>query len=419
MQILNGIRIVSFNHYLMGPLGIQLLADLGADVVAVEPVGGAWHRHWGGADRKVDGQSVLFLAANRNKRSLAVNLKSPKGLDIARRLLRTADVLAENFRPGVMAGMGLSYEELRPGNPRLIYASASGYGPDGPYAKRPGQDLLLQAITGLATITGNTQDKARAVGVSVIDHHGASLLALGILAALFSRSRTGEGMRIDVDLLSAGLDLQAESLVCFFNGRRDVSINPHPRVAGWHYTAPYGIYATRDGHLAISFALLSKLADVLEVPALASIPQDEARERSEEIATLIAEAVQTRDTSDWLERFSAAELWHAPVNDYSAVLADPQVQHNGSIVTVAGATDTPITLVRHPVRYNGEIPEVRFPPQTLGAQTTEIMEELGYDRGEISSLLSEGVIAAASEEAGRASIEREKQNTTRPQADGA
>lgn len=402
MQILKGIRIVSFNHYLMGPLGVQLLADLGADVIAVEPTAGGWHRHWGGADREVDGQSVLFLTANRNKRSLAINLKSAKGLEIARGLLRTADVLAENFRPGVMAAMGLGYEDLRPSHPQLIYASASGYGQDGPYAKRPGQDLLVQAITGLAAINGSTDDKARAVGVSVVDHHGAALFAMGILAALFSRFRTGEGMRIDTDLLSAGLDLQAESLVCYFNGDRDVSINPPPRIAGWYYSAPYGIYPTRDGHIAISFAPLVKLAEVLEVPALTGFPQEEVRSRSGEIAALIATAIKARDTAAWMERLSAAELWHAPVKDYSSVAADPQVRHNGSIATVTGATHTPITLVRHPVRYNGDTPEIRFPPQALGAQTEEILDELGYDERQIASLVKEGIVAVATEAPRRA-----------------
>lgn len=214
MLPLQGIRIVSFNHYLAGPLAAQMLADMGADVIAVEPIDGAWHRSWGGGNHTVDGQSLLFLAANRNKRSLALNLKEPRGRAVAKKLLATADVLMENFRPGVMAKMGLGYEELRQEFPKLIYAAVSGYGQDGPYEKRPGQDLLIQALSGLATITGNTEDKARAIGVSVVDHHGATLFAIGVLGALVKRGRDGRGSRVDVDLLSAGLNLQTESLTC-------------------------------------------------------------------------------------------------------------------------------------------------------------------------------------------------------------
>src|SRR5262249_53182727 len=201
-QPLQHIRIASFNHYLMGPLGVQILADLGADVIAVEPLEGAWHRRWGGAHRSVDGQSVLFLAANRNKRSLALNLKSRAGVEVARRVVKSTDVLAENFRPGVMAKLGLGYEELSVDNPRLVYASASGFGQTGPYAQRPGQDLLIQALSGLAAITGDILNGARAVGVTVADHHGATIFAMAILAALVARNQSGRGCRIDVDLLS-------------------------------------------------------------------------------------------------------------------------------------------------------------------------------------------------------------------------
>src|SRR5262249_43220715 len=148
------------------------------------------------------------LAANRNKRSLALNLKSSAGVEVAHRLVKTADVLTENFRPGVMAKLGLGYEDLSAENPRLVYASASGFGQNGPYVHRPGQDLLIQALSGLTAITGDTQDGARAVGVSVVDHHGATIFAMGILAALVARNQTGRGCRVEVDLLSAALDLQ-------------------------------------------------------------------------------------------------------------------------------------------------------------------------------------------------------------------
>ncbi len=217
--ILDGVRVITFTHFLFGPMGAQTLADLGADVIAVEPVGGCWQRHWGGADTTmVDGQSVLFLAVDRGKRSIAINLKAPEGVELARRLIAGSDVLVTNYRPGVLEKFGLGYDNLKDSNPKLIYAAASGYGADGPYVNRPGQDLLVQAMSGLATITGTEETGPRPVGVSAVDHHGAALLALGVVGALFRRSRTGRGGRVDVSLLASALDLQAESLVGYLNG---------------------------------------------------------------------------------------------------------------------------------------------------------------------------------------------------------
>src|ERR1043166_9206844 len=217
LDLLKGIRVVSFNHFLLGPMGIQALGDLGADVIAVEGSDGAWQRHWAGGDVWHDGQSVLHLCANRNKRSVAIDLKSAKGRELALRLVDTADVVAENFRPGVMEKLGLGYEALKARKPSLIYASASGYGPDGPYAEKPGQDLLAQALFGMMAITGQPATGPRPVGVPAVDHHGAALFAMGILAALLRRERTGKGCRVDASLMQAALDLQAESLTAWLN----------------------------------------------------------------------------------------------------------------------------------------------------------------------------------------------------------
>jgi len=255
-----------------------------------------------------------------------------------------------------------------------------------------GQDLLIQALSGIAAITGDIHDQARAVGASVADHHGAAIFAIGILAALVSRNRTGRGCRVDVDLLSAALDLQSESITCYFNGPRPVTVNQPSNIASWYHPAPYGIYATLDGHLAISFSSFDKLAAVLDVPELASFSTEEAFARRDQIAPLVAIALKKRRSAEWLKALADAEIWHAPVNDYEAVKEDPQVQHNGSIVTIPGATGTPITLVRHPVRYNGESPPIRLPPQPLGAQTEEILRESGYSSKEISRLISERVV---------------------------
>lgn len=263
VDLLRGIRVLSFNHFLMGPVGVQFLADLGADVIAIEPPEGAFQRKWGGADKRVDGQTMLLLTGNRNKRSLTLDLKKPEALAVAKKLIAKSDVITENFRPGVLDKLGLGYEAAKKIKPDIIYAAASGYGPDGPYVNRPGQDLLVQALSGLATITGSREHGPRAVGVSAVDHHGAALFAAGILAALVKKGRTGQGGRVDVSLLSAAIDLQMESFTCYLNGDRPEDVRQPGQISGWYYGAPYGIYATKDGHIAISLGSLETLFDAL------------------------------------------------------------------------------------------------------------------------------------------------------------
>jgi crotonobetainyl-CoA:carnitine CoA-transferase CaiB-like acyl-CoA transferase len=395
MNGLKGIRILSFNHFLMGPLGVQHLADCGADVISVEPVDGAFQRKWGGANRAIDGQTMLLLMGNRNKRSLALNLKDPRAIDIVMSLLPQVDVVAENYRPGVMEQLGLGYEALKAVKPDIIYASGSGFGPDGPYANRPGQDLIIQAMSGIATITGTRQDGPRAVGVSVVDHHGAALYANGILTALFNRERTGEGCRVDVSLLAAALDLQQESLTCFLNGDGHDDVRQAGRVSGWYFPAPYGIYATADGFIALSLSSLGIIYQILEIPEEERIPAKRAFDAQQEISGLLGRRLAQDTTAHWLPLFERHHVWHTSVNDYAQVVADPQVRHLKSFETVEGATGTPVTLVNHPVRYNGSAPAIRTPPPRLGAHTIDILSGVGMNRPMIDSLLAEGVIGVA------------------------
>src|SRR5262249_40031780 len=267
LDLLNGVRVVSFNHFLLGPMGVQALGDLGADVISVETPEGAWQRHWSSGDIWHDGQSALHLCANRNKRSVAIDLKSRQGRELALRLIDTADVVAENFRPGVMEKLGLGYAALRARSPRLIYASATGYGPDGPYAEKPRQGLLAHGLVGLMAIPGHAATRPRPAGVSVVDHHGAALFAMGILAAIVRQQRTGQGCRVDANLMQAALDLQAESLVAWANAPvRPPVTQAYRHVAGWYYAAPYGVYATRDGHLALSLSPLKLIGEALDEP---------------------------------------------------------------------------------------------------------------------------------------------------------
>src|SRR6266581_4780378 len=293
LAILAGVRVVSFTQFLLGPSGVQFLADLGADVVKVEPPGGRlWERNWSGADLFKNGVSVFFMLAHRNQRSLTLDLKHPEGRAVARRLVERADVLVQNFRPGVMARHGLDWETAKAINPRLIYVSASGYGESSPYRDRPGQDLLMQGLSGLASISGRADQPPTAVGTAVIDQHGATLLALGVLGAV--------------------LDLQIESATYFLNGAR-LEKTETPLASTFH-PPPYGIYPTRDGHLILSMSPLAQLAEALELPALRDLAKPGWNfESREAVARLVEPVIRARTTAEWIERLVPKGVWVAAV----------------------------------------------------------------------------------------------------------
>lgn len=394
MTLLNGVRILSFNHFLAGPLAAQTLADLGADVIAVEPIEGAFQRNWAVANRFVEGDSVNHLATGRNKRSIAVNLKHPDGVTAVKKLVESADVVMENFRPGTMEKLGLGYETLKAINPGLIYAVATGFGGDGPYADRPGQDLLLQAMSGLAARTGSADGAPTAVGAVIIDQHAASLYAMSILAALFAKAKTGEGRLVEVNLFQAAIDLQVEPLTAWLNGAASPASRGPAGIASWFSPGPYGIHATADGHLAISMAAPKALASALDIAALADFTEADSFVRREEITRLVTGRLKERATAEWLPLLERGRIWHAPVQDYEDLPADPQLVHMGAFKTVDGAYGEPVTMVMHPARYDGKSPEVRLVPQRLGAQTRDILSEAGYGHDEIETLVAGGAVGA-------------------------
>ena len=322
---LDGIRIVSFNHFLMGPLGIQFLADLGAEVIMIEPIKGAFQRHWGGSDaKKAGGETTLELVANRNKKSVCLDLKDPDALDIAKKLVMSADVVAENFRPGVMDKLGIGYETLKELNPNVIFASARGFGPDGPYVNRPGQDMIAQSLSGLAWITSKEGEVPRLVGTSAIDHHGAMIFAAGILGALVKKGRTGKGGRVDVNLFSAALNLQAESLVCYFNGNKPECSQQPSHVGSWYHEAPYGIYETADRYIGLSLGNLPLMMEAIGASGEFQAEQNEAYARRDEISKFFADKLKEKTFAKWAEIFESKSIWFTQVNDYEDLAEDPQ-----------------------------------------------------------------------------------------------
>lgn len=384
--MLSGIRVISFTHFLQGPSASQLLADLGADVIKIEPRAGAFERSWAAPGRFLNGYSPFFALGNRNVRSMVVDLKNPDAREPLLALLDTADVLIESFRPGTLDRFGLGWDDLHRRNPRLVYASLSGYGSDGPYLDRPGQDVLIQALSGLAMATGRAGDPPQPVGACVVDQHAAVLGAMGILAALHGRARTGEGVKVESNLLNAALDLQIEPLTYALNGfegSRSAS-----GVSSAFYTAPYGVFATSDGWICISLTSPERLTEVLGDDWFEQHADLDAFDNREAVNDRVASHISARTTAEWAEHFAATGMWWAPVNGYDEVMNDPQVLHNDSFDRFDDPVAGEVRVLKHPIRYDGVRPGVRTIPPGLGAHTREVLAGLGYSDDAVDELVA-------------------------------
>jgi crotonobetainyl-CoA:carnitine CoA-transferase CaiB-like acyl-CoA transferase len=392
LAVLSGVRVLSFTQFLLGPSGVQFIADLGADVIKIEPPGGTlWERNWAGSDLYLNGVSAFFLSTHRNQRSLTLDLKHPDGRAIARRLIEGADVLVQNFRPGVMERLGLGWDTARTWNPRLVYVSASGYGESSPYRDRPGQDLLLQALSGLASISGRAGQPPTPVGTAVVDQHGASLLAMGVLAALLERARTGQGVQVEVSMLRAAFDLQLEIVTYFLNGAR-LAKSP-TSLASMFHPGPYGCYETRDGWLVLSMSPLGVLQEALDLQALApyaTVPYNfSARE---EIARLLEPVMRGRSTQEWVDFLAPRGVWVAPIRTYDEVFADPAVQAADAVEDVDHPIAGRVRLLRFPVELSTGRAAAHRPPPMPGEHAEEILRELGYRDTDVERLRHQKVI---------------------------
>jgi crotonobetainyl-CoA:carnitine CoA-transferase CaiB-like acyl-CoA transferase len=398
--LLDGMRVVSFCHFLQGPAATQYLGDMGADVIKVEAPKGAFERYWAGGNAAyVDGVSAFYLCANRNKRSLAIDLKRPEAREIIYRLIEGADALVENFRPGVMDRLGFGYEEVRRRKPDIIYASASGYGPDGPMRERPGQDLLIQALTGLVASTGDLRQRPTPIGFAVADQHGAALIALGVAGAYVKKLKTGQGTRIDATLFNAGIDLQNEPLTLYFTGKAAgrpsgrEAFERDPRLATWYHEAPYGVYRLSDCFIVVSMSVPAKLAEALDSGPLRALCDVDRYAERDRYAKALAEELGRRSYAEVAEAFDAHAIWYARVQEYDDLPDDPQARHAEVFREVRIGSGT-ATLVNHPLRYDGEVPPLRHLSVKIGEDTRAVLGELGYGDAEIEALLKGGVVAA-------------------------
>ena len=387
LGLLAGVRILAFTQFLLGPAACQYLADMGADVIKIEPPGrGAWERSWAGAELFINGVSAFFLLANRNLRSVTLNLKSERGAEAARKLAAGTDVVIENYRPGVLDRLGLGYERIKELNPNVIYASGSGYGSDGPYSHLPGQDLLLQAISGLGANTGTESEGPTVSAAAIVDQHSASLLAMGILGALVHRERTGEGQRVEVIMMEAALDIQTEPVVYHLNGAR--LRRPKTPIADTFHSVPYGFYATADGHLAISMAPIKSIAEVLGSPGSLKPYEDPtiSFSKRDEIRAALDPYFRKRTTAEWLDILRAHGIWCAPVNTLNETFDDVALKHIAPVLEFDHPRAGRVRVLKHPVRYSSGEATLRRPPPELGEHTAEVLGELGYNAAAIAAM---------------------------------
>jgi crotonobetainyl-CoA:carnitine CoA-transferase CaiB-like acyl-CoA transferase len=389
---LDGIQVVSLTHYLQGPSCVQFLADLGADVVKIERIGGAYERHWSGARAFLNqDSSVFFLMAGRNQRSIELDIRTDEGKSVLWRLIEKADVLVENFRPGALDKHGFSYQGVKKRNPSIVYCSLTGFGSEGPSREKPGQDLLLQSLSGLAMLSGRASDPPVLIGTALVDQHAATLGALGVLAALLRRERTGLGCKVDSNLLSAGLDLQIEPVNYYLNGAKLYDRSASGISSRFHQ-APYGVFQTSDGWLTLSLADGQTLAKAFGDPKFLEWTKEDQFDQREAVNDLVARHIVKRGIAEWEAIFAMHGIWCARVNGYEEVLADPQVAANQSILEFDHPEAGHARALAHPIRYDGAVPGLRRMPPSVGQHTGEVMQELGFRTSEIRELRQRGAI---------------------------
>jgi len=396
-KALQDVTILDFSHLLQGPFATQLLADLGANVIKVERPGqGDLFRTMTFNNRWVGGtESPNFLAWNRNKRSLAIDLKAPEAKEILYTIARKADVVVQNFRPGVLARLGFGYADFSKLNPRIIYCSGSGYGESGPYLSRPGQDMLIQGLTGIAAATGRGDGPPVPVGSGFSDQIGAMNMVYAILASLYWRERSGEGQEIKVDLLSAMLAHQSQEMLMAMNFKRDFQ-RPNSGIGHPGMEAPFGVYPTSDGWVTIAMSPYKKLVGVLGDETLLAYdnPRD-LFEKRDEVWEKLAALTRKWTTADLMQAMLAVDIWCGEVKTHLQAEQDPQVRHMHAIASYQHPTAGEVKVVAPAVKLSKTPPEISRPAPLIGQHSREILEEFGFRRDQIDGWIASGGVAQA------------------------
>ncbi len=393
-KALEDVTVLDFSHLLQGPFATQLLGDMGARIIKVERPGqGDLFRTMTFKNRWVGGtESPNFLAWNRNKRSLAIDLKAPEAREALYKIAEKADVVLQNFRPGVMERLGLGYEDFRKVNPRIIYCSGSGYGDSGPYLSRPGQDMLIQGLSGLAAATGRRDGPPVPVGAGFADQIGALNIVYGILSALYWRERSGEGQEIKVDLLTALLQHQNQELVWVMNFGENFE-RPNSSIGHPGVDAPFGVYPTQDGWVSIAMSPYSKLIGVLNAPDL--LVYDDPEQlfvKRDEIWEKIAAETRKWTRESLMQALLAADIWCGEIKSHMEAVDDPQVKHRGVVTSYQHATAGEVKVIGPVVQMSETQPTIERPAPVVGQHSEEILAEFGLSKEAIATLKAKGLI---------------------------
>jgi len=394
---LEGIKVVELAQIMAGPTCGMLLADMGADVIKVEKLpGGDDTRSY--SEPQIAGESAAFMMMNRNKRGIAVNLKTPGGLEVVKRLLADADVVTENYRKGTLEKLGLGYDVLKALNPRLIYCAISGYGRRGPYADKGGFDLIAQGFAGIMSITGEPGGPPAKSGTSIADINAGILAALGILAAVIARGKTGRGQVVETSLMEAAVQQTFWQAASFFA----TGVNPGPTGSAHLLTAPYQAFPTQDGWINIGGANQSNWERIVKVIGRPEL-NDDVRFRTNgdrmknlaALTPLIAERLRERPSAEWIREFEAAGVPVGPVNRIGDMLADPQVAAREMVLEVEHPRAGRMKTLGAPIKFSETPGSVRRPAPLLGEHTREVLTQLGYSGAQIESLQREGAVVCA------------------------
>jgi crotonobetainyl-CoA:carnitine CoA-transferase CaiB-like acyl-CoA transferase len=379
MNLLQDILVIDFSQFLSGPSAALRLADMGAHVIKIEkPGNGDICRQLYVSDVMIEGESTIFHAINRNKQSYAADLKNADDLEKVKQLLAKADVMMHNFRPGVMERLGLDYDTVKKINPSIVYAEISGYGNEGLWKDLPGQDLLLQAASGLTWLSNNSNENPTPMGVAVVDIMAGTHIAQGILATLYKRCITGEGALVQVSMFESVLDFQFEVLTCYYNDGKQLPIRSAINSGHAYVAAPYGIYKTKDDYIALAMTDIVRLGVLLQCEPLQQFSNaSDWFDKRDEIKKVLAAHLLKEIADHWLAILEKADIWCAPVLNYDKLVKEEGYRVLNMEITVKTSNGLSVKTTRCPIRVDGKLLVSDKGAPTLGEHNEEIDAQFG------------------------------------------